>query len=396
MSLRTRRLLVALLLVAAFPTNAAAANRAPTLEPYEINAIIPLTGPGAFLGSSYVNGFKALELLVNSTGGIQGHPLKYVTADTQSNGQVDLQLVNGLIAKRVPVFIDGAPANVCLPSLPLVAKDGPVDYCLSPAIHPPAGGYAFAVNASTYDMASVELRYARQRGWKRVAVIESTDSSGQDYARSVPLALALPENRDLNVVAEEHFNPSDISVAAQVERIRAGNPQVVLALTTGTPLGTVLRGLRDGGVAVPVITNNPNMTYAQMTAYASFLPRELYFPTLRALVPDGTLSGPIRDKQAQYLRAFKAIGVKPDFGDAQLWDAALIVVQALRAHGTNATARQIRDFILGLHGWIGANGVYDFASGDQRGITQNSIVVARWAPEKNSWIRVSLPRGMLK
>src|SRR5665213_2368602 len=108
--------------IAVTPVAALAAGAAP-LAPYELNAIIPMTGAGAFLGASYVNGFRAIERLVNSTGGIQGHPLKFVTADTQSNGQVDLQLVNGLIAKHVPVFIDGAPANVCLPSFPLVEKN---------------------------------------------------------------------------------------------------------------------------------------------------------------------------------------------------------------------------------------------------------------------------------
>jgi branched-chain amino acid transport system substrate-binding protein len=387
--------LLAVAVIAGAPSGLRAADRA-TLAPYELDAIIPMTGAGAFLGASYVSGFRAFEQLVNAEGGIQGHPLKFVTADTQSNGQIDVQLVNGLIAKHVPVFIDGAPANVCLPSFPLVAKDGPVDYCLSPAIHPAPGSYVFAVNASTYDMASVELRYARARGWKRIAVIESTDSSGQDYGRAVPAVLALPENRDVQLVADERFNPGDISVTAQVARIKSGNPQIVLALTTGTPLGSVLRGLRDGGVAVPVITNNPNMSYAQMAAYASFMPPELYFPTLRAMTPEGTLSGPIHDKQVEYLRAFKAIGVKPDFGDAQFWDAAMIIVNALRKYGPNASAQQIRDYVLSLHGWIGANGVYDFSSGDQRGITQNSIVVARWQPAQGKWIEVSRPRGVLK
>jgi hypothetical protein len=74
----------------------------------------------------------------------------------------------------------------------------------------------------------------------------------------------------------------------------------------------------------------------------------------------------------------------------------MIIVDALRHLGTHATAQQIRDYILHLHGWIGANGVYDFSSGDQRGIGQNSIVVARWAPEKNNWIQVSRPKGLLK
>jgi branched-chain amino acid transport system substrate-binding protein len=169
-------LLVAALLTFT-PPAAPAAERA-ALAPYELNAIIPLTGGGAFLGNDYVEVFHAMELLINASGGIAGHPLKFVTADTQSNGQVDVQLVNGLIAKHVPAFIDGAPSNVCSPSIPIVEKNGPVDYCLSPAIHPAIGGYVFSVNASTFDLASVNLRYFRARGVRRVATLTATDATG--------------------------------------------------------------------------------------------------------------------------------------------------------------------------------------------------------------------------
>jgi branched-chain amino acid transport system substrate-binding protein len=376
--------------------SAASVVRSAPPEPYEINAIIPLTGGGAFLGKSYLETFRAIEQLVNASGGIQGHPIRFVTADTQTNGQVDVQLVNSLIAKGVPVFIDGAPSTVCLPSIPLVVNNGPVDYCLSPVVHPPAGSYVFSTNASTFDLASVAVRYLRERGWKRIAMMTSTDSTGQEYDRQVATVLSLPENRDMQLVMHEHFNPTDISVNAQLTRLKSANPEAILAYTTGTPLGTVLRGLSDAGFTQPVITLNSNMSYAQMSAYASFLPKQLYFTTLRSGTPEGTLRGPLRDAEIAYLKAYRAINVRPDVGDVLAYDPTMIIVDALRHLGTRATAQQIRDYILHLHGWIGANGVYDFSSGDQRGIGQNSIVVARWAPEKNTWIQVSRPRGVLK
>jgi branched-chain amino acid transport system substrate-binding protein len=392
--------LMRVLLVAAFSggaiISAALAVHAATPEPYEINAIIPLTGGGAFLGKAYLETFRAVEKVVNSTGGIQGHPIKFVTADTQTNGQVDVELVNSLIAKQVPVFIDGAPSTVCLPSIPLVVNNGPVDYCLSPVIRPPGGSYVFSSNASTYDLTSVAIRYLRERGWKRIAMITSTDSTGQEYDRQIATVLSLPENRDTQLVAHEHFNPTDLSVTAQLTHLKSADPQVVLAYTTGTPLATVLRALSDAGMTQPVISLNSNMSYAQMSAYASFLPKELYFTTLRSGTPEGTLRGPLRDAETAYLKAFRAINVRPDVGDVLAYDPTMIIVDALRHIGTHATAQQIRDYILHLHGWIGANGVYDFSSGDQRGIGQNSIVVARWAPEKNAWIQVSRPRGALK
>jgi branched-chain amino acid transport system substrate-binding protein len=390
-----RWLLVAAITCSVMLSSAAGVHSAP-LEPYEINAIIPVTGGGAFLGKSYLETFHAVEQLVNATGGIQGHPIKFVTADTQTNGQVDVELVNSLIAKRVPLFIDGAPSTVCLPSIPLVVNNGPVDYCLSPVIHPPAGSYVFSSNASTSDLSSVAVRYLRERGWKRIAMITSTDSTGQEYDRQIAAVLSLPENRDMQLVAHEHFNPADISVNAQLTHLKGANAQAILAYTTGTPLGTVLRGINDAGFTQPVITLNSNMSYAQMAAYASFLPKDLYFTTLRSGTPEGTLRGPLQDAENVYLKAYRAINVRPDVGDLLAYDPAMIMVSALRHLGTHATAQQIRDYILNLHGWIGANGVYDFSSGDQRGIGQNSIVVARWSPEKNTWIQVSRPRGVLK
>ncbi len=305
--------------------------------------------------------------------------------------------MNALVAKRVAVFIDGAPSTVCNASIPLVEKNGPVDYCLSPAVHPLAGGFVFTVNGSTLDLTTVDFRYFRARGWKRIAVMVSTDANGQDYDRAIPQVMSLPENRDLHIVALEHFNNADISYAAQISRIKNADAQVVLVPTTGTPLGTVFRRFaRRRGVPLPVLTIAPNMTYAQMLAYAAFLPKDLYFGSLRAMTPNETLPGPLRDAQTQYLKAFRKIGVRPDGGHANAWDASMIIVDALRRFGPGATAQQIHDYILNLHGWVGANGVYDFTHGSSSGISQNSIVIARWAPEKNGWVQVSRPGGLLK
>ena len=365
-------------------------------EPYQLNAIIPMSGSAGFAGKAALEAFRAIEILVNSSGGIHGHPLQIVTADTQTSPQIDLQLVNGLLTKKVPVFIDGAPSQLCLASMPLVVADGPVDYCLSPALHPAPFGYVFTVNGTNLDFITVEMRYFRERGWNRVATISTTDANAQDDDRSAAAALALPENRDMHLVAAEHFAASDISVAAQIARIKHADAQAVFVYATGTPLGTVLRGLNDAGLSIPVLTLAPNMTYQQMNAYAAFLPKEYYFGSLRGATPYDTPPGPLQDAQADFVRAFKQIKVKPDGGHENCWDATMIIVDALRHLPPNPTAQQIRDYIWHLHGWIGINGVYDFTRGNSSGVSQSSMVVARWIPEADRWRQVSRPGGYLK
>jgi branched-chain amino acid transport system substrate-binding protein len=337
----------------------------------------------------------ALEDTVNASGGIHGRPLKFVVSDSQTSGQVGLQIVNGLIAKHVQLFIDGGPSPVCSSTIPIVAAAGPLDYCLSPVITPPPRSYVFSAMAAANDLAAVAVRYLRNRGFKRLAMFATTDTTGQAYERAIAVALARPENRDVALVASEHFNGADLSVNAQLARVQSAKPAALMVWATGTPLGTVLRGLKDAGDDLPVMTSNSNMTYAQMTAYQGVLPKEFYFVSARGLLPEHTLAGPLRDAQTVYVNAFRKLHIRPDIGHSLIWDPAMAFIDALRHVGTDATAQQLHQYLLGEHSWVGINGVYDFASGDQRGLGDGSLVIALWNPAKNTWLQVSAPKGAL-
>jgi branched-chain amino acid transport system substrate-binding protein len=364
-------------------------------EALHIDVIVPATGSGAFLGKSYRETFDALTIAINRSGGIHGRNVAFDVQDSQTTPQTGLQIVNALIAKKAPVFIDGGPSTVCGAGIPLVVNSGPVDYCLSPVIHPPSGSYVFSAGLSSVDQTRIAVRYFRERGWTRIAMLSSTDTTGADLERQTDAAAQAPENKSVQILAHEHFNPSDLSVAAQVAHIKSLDAQAILVWTTGTPLGTALRALKDAGIASPVMTTTSNMTYAQMSAYRALLPSEMLFPALLAMTPEATKAGPLHDAQAAYTAAFKSIGVRPDEGHILAWDPTMIVVTALRALGGDADATQIRDYILHLHGWVGVDGVYDFAAGDQRGIGENSAAVARWDVKRDTWVRVSRPKGYL-
>ena len=93
-------------------------------------------------------------------------------------------------------------------------------YCFSPGIHPPAGSDVFTAFISTHDLARSLVRYYRGRGFTRLAMITSTDASGQDGRLGFEEALKLPENAGLSFVANVQFNPADVSVSAQVQQMR--------------------------------------------------------------------------------------------------------------------------------------------------------------------------------
>jgi branched-chain amino acid transport system substrate-binding protein len=126
------------------------------------------------------------------------------------------------------------------------------------------------------------------------------------------------------------------------------------------------------------------------------MPRQYYqysqlWPEYRAL-----RGGPIKDAMATMYAALKSEGQRPDLGASASWDPALIVVQALRSLGPDATAVQVRDYILGLRDYAGANGFYDFRVGNQRGLTIKDCIVVSWDPRADLWQPVSGPGGIVR
>lgn len=384
----TRRIRFAL--AAAFtvlaPSRGAAA---PAPQPYVVNVVLPTTGPAAFLGKSEAEALKILEKTVNASGGIQGRPLSFIVQDDQSSPQAAVQLTTALVTAKVPVMIGSTLAGTCGAQAPLL-KNGPVDFCLSPGVHPLPGSFVFSPAPSTLDLGIVTARYYHQRGWKKAAFIFSTDGSGQDGERVIDTAFKQPENRDIAIVGVEHFAPSDLSVAAQLAHVKASGAQVLYVWTSGTPTATVLRDIHDAGIDLPIVTSYSNATYAQMKQYKPFMPKELLFAGLPTMGPNELPNGDLKNVVEGYFRAFRAAGTRPDIGQTTAWDAGSLIVAALRKLGPNATAEQIREYLASLDRWTGATGSFDFRAVPQRGVNwKSSVLMARWDPAKDTWVGVA-------
>jgi branched-chain amino acid transport system substrate-binding protein len=363
-------------------------------QPYELNVILSLSGPGTFVGTAQKASLDALADVVNKSGGIRGRPVKFTYYDDETKPQLSVQLANEVLAKHVPVVFGSVLAATCRAMMPLFAN-GPVMYCLSPAIYPPKGGYIFSVEVSTKDSIAAEIRYLHERGWKRFARLTTTDASGQDADVDVPEALARPEFKDMTVVANEHFNPTDQSVAAQVARIKAANPQAILVWAPGTPFGTALRGMKDAGLDVPTVSTAANMVYSQLKQYAAIIPSAgLYFNGYGFLTGMAENAAMKRNIE-QYRAAIQAKGLDNDIQHGESWDGVSITISALRALGPNASAQQIRDWIWNLKGFAGITGIYDFKDGDAHGLTSKDAIVVRWDPQKERVVPVSKFGGYL-
>lgn len=364
-------------------------------EPFEINAIVSLTGPFAFIGSAEAASIRTIESLVNKEGGINGQPVKMVIEDDQSNPATAVQLASAIIAKKPSVLLGPTYLASCNAIAPLVtANNGPVTYCFAPTLHPPPGSYLFSGGTSSNDQARAQLTFMTAKGWKNAVMIATTDATGQDVEARYLDEYNSGRYPGMKLLTREHFAPNDTSVAAQIAKMKALNPDVIIDATVGTSTATVLRALKDAGLDnLPVMSSLGNVIHAQMDQYTSILPREIYFVAPGFIARDVTPKGPVRDAQQLFYKAFNAQGIDPDVGNSQSWDPTLVIVDALRHVGTNAGPKQVLDYIESLKHFPGSDGYYDFSDGSQRGIGLNAVVICRWDPAKKTWIDSSEAGG---
>jgi branched-chain amino acid transport system substrate-binding protein len=373
--LRSARAAAALLVALACASPGAAQP-----APYVLSAVLSLTGGAASIGQDEAAALRAYEIVVNKNGGIKGTPLHFAILDDQSSPQVAVQLATTILAAHPPLVFGSSLAGTTQAMAPLF-KDGPVLYASTPVVYPDKGSYEFAAGVSSRYTTAAAMRYFRLKGITKLALLITNDASGQDYSRATDLGLALPENKTVSVVDRESFTPSDINVAPQIAKIKASGAQAILVYATGAPFGTVLRGMYDAGLSLPIQTTGPNFNPVLLERFKTFMPSsEMIIGGASFFKRERPASDPLKAPIDEFYSALAAIKVKPTASHVFTWDPAHIAVAALRKFGTGMTAAQFRDYVSGLHDFAGVAGMYDFRNGDGHGLTQDSVVIIRYNP----------------
>lgn len=362
--------------------------------PYVIPVVVSLTGPAANLGQDELAGLTAFEKYVNRTGGIKGTPLHFQVGDDQSSPAVAVQLMTQIMQSHPAVVLGSSIAAQAQAMAALVGKDGPVLYALTPNMNPAPGGMVFATSAPTYDLSGVGVTYYRLRGVTKIGVIVTTDASGQNNLESLQTALKKPQNKNVKIVDIETFGIADVSMAAQAAKMKASGAQMIYALPNGTAFGTALHGISDVGIDVPVYTSAANFSPVLLDRFKSFLPKELTCSGASFFNRDRPASDPQKKPIEDFYAALAADGITaPTVSHAFAWDPAFIVVSALRALGTNATAPQIHDWIEKLRNFAGVGGIYDFSSNNQHGAGESGLLVLRNDPNQPGKIVIVSKQG---
>jgi len=378
--------LAALAVLAAFAVTPA--GSAP--EPYVIPAVLPVTGPAAIIGAQVATALHIFENYANTHGGLRGQPIHFDIKDDGSNVSTSVQLFNGVLAQHPAVVLGPTPTQTCNALAPLAEKVQVVVYCSSPGALPPKGGYVFCSAPALPEFDRGIIRYMRLKGYRKFAIISSNDGSGQANDAATREVLALPESSDLKVVTWEHINNSDIDATAQATHIKNSGADAIIAWVAGPTFGTFLRSLRDAGVDLPLTPNGANVDPVELAQFNDFLPKEMPLAAFPFMAPTEVQRTPLRGPVSDLIAAYRAAGQPLTPGVGYAWDMAWIVFSGLRKIGPNATATQLRDYILGLRDFAGVDGIYNFADpSDQHGLSDRNVVMVGWDGKTKGWIPLS-------
>lgn len=349
-------------------------------SPYVVHAILSLTGSGATLGSIANHALTAFAAYVNSTGGIDGHKVTLDIINNQSSPSTAVSQATNLIHSGVPFLLNGSISPVDNAVDALAGSQGPVIYDLSPVANPKPHSYVFAAGISTAYLEGSIVNFMKASGYTRVAIINSSDTSGIDGYTELEAALHSPSGSGVTVVSHQTYDPAALNVVPQMSAIKAANPQAIFISTTGTPFGTVLRAMSSLGMTnVPTFATSGNALQSELTALASILPKHLYLPLGPLYFSPSSLPSPLQSYISLFDQVVTSAGGQPNTGWGLPVDAFMIMVRALKALGVKATAPQLKNYLeTKVKNVPESFGLYNISAQNHVGTSGSDVWIGQW------------------
>jgi branched-chain amino acid transport system substrate-binding protein len=361
---------------------------AAALAQVKIGVTLSTTGPAGSLGIPEKN---TIALLPKT---IAGKSVEYIVLDDASDSSAAVVNTRKLISENKVDAIIGSTTTPNPLAMIDVAAEGetPVISLASSAriIEPMSAKKAWIFKTPQTDtmMVLAILEHAAKRGMKTMAYIGFNDALGEAFFAEFE---KFAETRKIRIVASERFSPRDTSVTAQVLKLLATNPDMVVIGASGTPAVLPARTHAERGYKGSVyfnhgVANNDFLRVGGKDVEGAYVPTSPVM-VAAALPADNPARAAALDYKQRYEAAYGAGSVSA-FG-SYTWDAWLELAHAIplalkkAQPGTREFRAALRDAIEGIHDLHVSNGVVNMSKNDHLGLDQRARVVVRIV--NNGW-----------
>ncbi|MHB0937200.1 MAG: ABC transporter substrate-binding protein [Armatimonadota bacterium] len=353
-------------------------------EPYVIGAVLDITGMGSPLGTPERDTVLMLEKQINARGGVNGHPIKVIILDNQSDEAKSVTAVKKLIEEhKVLAIIGPSQTGTTLACAETVqaAKVPMISCAAGNAINQPVKPWIFKTAQSDVHAASKVLDYCKAKKLTKVAILSVSNAFGDSGLQQIK---AQAKSAGVTLITEETFAPTDTDMTAQILRIRGKKPQAVICWGTNPGPAIVAKNMKTLGFKVPLIMSHgvSNHKFIELAGAGA---EGVIFPTGKLLVAQSIAAADPQKKTligyaANYKKTYK---VEADHFGGHAYDAFYLICNALGKVGPDRG--KIRDY-LETAKFTGVSGVFKFSKTDHNGMTKDAFVMVQ--VRNGKWVLV--------
>jgi branched-chain amino acid transport system substrate-binding protein len=302
-----------------------------------------LSGAYSQYGVPSLYGVKHVFDKVNQAGGLFGRKLEVVSEDDGCSPKQAVGVATKLASEKSVLAVLGLTCSSAAVAVrDTIAPTTPIPFIsFSSGGHtsssPSLGGLKpnfYFVATSVHAQGGALVNFTmNQLKPVRVAFIGQTDVYGKEGRQGVEAMLA---GYGLKVVADETMEPRGTDASAQVLKLKAANPDVVIAFLYQVPAQTLLRQADELGFRAKIITS---ASVTDSSIYASLQPSALtnYYGGMLAR---DVLTGPLMKPLMTSLQTqFPGVTFNPLVASGI--GAGEVIVAALRRVGKDVTAEKL-------------------------------------------------------
>jgi len=354
----------------------------PAFAQIKIGVTLSTTGPAVSLGIPEKN---TIALLPKT---IAGKSVEYIVLDDASDSSAAVVNARRLtLENKVDAIIGSTTTPNSLAMIDVVADSATPTISLASSariIEPmsPKKAWVFKTPQTDTMMVLAILEHAAATGMKTMGYIGFNDALGEAFYAEFEKFASV---RKVAIVASERFAPRDTSVTAQVIKLAAANPDMVVIGASGTPAVLPARALAERGYKGRIYFNhgvaNPDfLRVGGKDIEGAFVPTSPV--VVAAALP---AEHPAKAQASDYVKRYEAAygaGSVSAFG-AYTWDAGLLLAHAIPVAlktaqpGTREFRSALRDAIEATRDLHVSNGVMNMSKNDHLGLDQRARVIVK-------------------
>ena len=226
------------------------AAKSTTGKPIVIGVSLPLTGPSAFIGNSYLDGLKMAQSEINSRGGVNGMGIVLYLEDNQNLAKEGISSLNALMLKSPDLIL----TTMSVPSVaisPLVKESGkPLFVSVVFADVLSKNDNAVSFFPRTADDAAAIIPAMVKNKVKTVGVIYLKSEYGQASYDGFKVEA---EKAGIKIVAVESFLGDTTDYATPLLKLKQKNPEAIYVIAINAI--PVVKNIKSNNIKAAIYNN---------------------------------------------------------------------------------------------------------------------------------------------